>query len=72
MSDLIEVDWPLSPTAAFREARNGSARQSLIGTLRTLSTEAIISNRNKNLILVDLNSKQERRITHAKHKDQRV
>ena len=32
VSDLIEVDYPLSPTAAIREARNCSARLSLIGT----------------------------------------
>ena len=34
VSDLTEVDRPLSPVAVIREARNGSARLSLIGTLQ--------------------------------------
>ena len=35
MSDLIEVERPLSPAAAIRMARKASARLSLIGTQQT-------------------------------------
>jgi len=52
-----------------KETLREASQAAGIGQKQPLTIERIISYRIKNLILVNLDSEQERRITHAKHKD---